>query len=704
MFIKITYKTMTNRSKSSLKSSSPMRGQLSIFAALIFQVLFILFAMSLNIALVVHDKINLQNSVDLAAYYGAMKQAQMLNAIAHINYQIRQSWKLLAWRNKVLGNIGTDFPQPLNEDKEFIPRNFNQPSPLPGTFITCIGHEKWHHPSTAGADSDNTCHSINGQLMGALEIGPSQGSFHGFSTGFDSVSKIFNRQGSLIGGQCKDYGKANWLFAATIFANWMKDQSDRKLMIYHLAQHMARGKDLKNELVKEGSRKTLVKNLSFVNKKSLTPDKLQFFNSLKNSPPEKWLKDHTFFVNLMYAYSKLNGNGDCVKYVRFIDQSPPVPAAPALRTLISFINNLLHQQRVSVDLCKPTGSPHLICPGSAGLNKKRDFLVFYGVKAELDYKGQIFLPFGDIKLKAEAYAKPFGGRIGPYNPPEKEKRADRLLPLSLTEAQSLPHQTNAEGIRRYDLSLSPNYSRYPGDHLGLRSHIVQHHWFDFLKKQANTTKDITHYSHGGQDPLAFKAGQNRQTLRQTLPARQWEVAAIAPDLFDTTYFTILPSYSEDYFGKIKTILESQNQGHIVRGDLGWRADFTPTGPPPHTSLTRHQITDIWDILKNQDPQGQFSKPFYKLKDLSFLLTGWNPPKVKYQSETDYRQIQNSNFGTCHKWDRDIAHENLQKRVAGACVEGGRTGYSVKMISRNYLEGLGTATGTGSLSQPNPTWW
>ena len=61
----------------------------------------------------VHDKINLQNSVDIAAYYGAMKQAEMLNAIAHINYQIRQSWKLLTWRYRVLGSMGlTHIPHP----------------------------------------------------------------------------------------------------------------------------------------------------------------------------------------------------------------------------------------------------------------------------------------------------------------------------------------------------------------------------------------------------------------------------------------------------------------------------------------------------------------------------------------------------------------------------------------------------------------
>ena len=72
-------------------------GQIAIFVALIFQVLFVFFAMSINVALVVHDKINLQNSVDLAAYYMAQRQAEVLNVMAHQNYAIRQSWKFVVF-------------------------------------------------------------------------------------------------------------------------------------------------------------------------------------------------------------------------------------------------------------------------------------------------------------------------------------------------------------------------------------------------------------------------------------------------------------------------------------------------------------------------------------------------------------------------------------------------------------------------------
>ncbi|MFN9066527.1 MAG: pilus assembly protein TadG-related protein, partial [Bdellovibrionales bacterium] len=42
------------------------KGQVAIFIALLFQVLFLFFAMVVNVGLLVHHKINLQNSVDLA--------------------------------------------------------------------------------------------------------------------------------------------------------------------------------------------------------------------------------------------------------------------------------------------------------------------------------------------------------------------------------------------------------------------------------------------------------------------------------------------------------------------------------------------------------------------------------------------------------------------------------------------------------------
>ena len=110
----------------------------------------------------VHDKINLQNSVDIAAYYGAMKQAEMLNAIAHINYQIRQSWKLLAWRYHVLGSMGlTHIPTSVNwrnpvdslDTDHPLPAMNRRPWPAPeGPYFFCVGHKYWGGLIGAGFD------------------------------------------------------------------------------------------------------------------------------------------------------------------------------------------------------------------------------------------------------------------------------------------------------------------------------------------------------------------------------------------------------------------------------------------------------------------------------------------------------------------------------------------------------------------------
>jgi Flp pilus assembly protein TadG len=124
---------------------------MAVFVALLFQVLFVFFAMIINVGLLVHDKINLQNSVDLAAIYAAQKQAEVLNAIAHTNYQIRQSWKLLAWRIYVEGDLGRDnhLVKRLrqNDFPEALDTNLVMPS-------VCVAHSDW---SDTMKNTGNAC-------------------------------------------------------------------------------------------------------------------------------------------------------------------------------------------------------------------------------------------------------------------------------------------------------------------------------------------------------------------------------------------------------------------------------------------------------------------------------------------------------------------------------------------------------------------
>jgi len=237
------------------------RGQMAIFVALIFQILFIFFALAINIGLVVHDKINLQNATDLAAYYAAQKQAEMLNAIDHTNYQIRQSWKLLNWRYYVLGSMGSLDPRhptlpntnnPMSE-KEWITETF-APS-------VCINYG----PNWADSGNDNTCKSQNFEFKNIeVPIIPYPDPLSFLFMGF-----VKNVQGK-IANTCNGYAGLNWLFASWIYVAYFQDQRSRKFLIRALAENLARPADkmvdLNGDSVAVGAQNTFFKNLTTTNK------------------------------------------------------------------------------------------------------------------------------------------------------------------------------------------------------------------------------------------------------------------------------------------------------------------------------------------------------------------------------------------------------------------------------------------------------
>ena len=164
-----------------MKNKKLKRGQIVVFMVLIFQMLFVFISMMVNIGLVVHDKINLQNAVDLSAIYGAQRQAEILNALAHINYQIRQSYKLMAWRYFILGNLGANYSTDYRiTDTGPDSNNINCPGLLRSgrrgpsgsnkaiaeninqcPYAVCMRHPYWDIP-TSGSDSvtDHACRNL----------------------------------------------------------------------------------------------------------------------------------------------------------------------------------------------------------------------------------------------------------------------------------------------------------------------------------------------------------------------------------------------------------------------------------------------------------------------------------------------------------------------------------------------------------------
>ncbi|HLD75102.1 MAG TPA: Tad domain-containing protein [Bdellovibrionota bacterium] len=73
------------------------KGQVAVLVAVIFTFLFLLFGMVINIGMLIHHKINLQNAADMAAYSGAAEQARILSTIGWKNFELRKNLKEFAY-------------------------------------------------------------------------------------------------------------------------------------------------------------------------------------------------------------------------------------------------------------------------------------------------------------------------------------------------------------------------------------------------------------------------------------------------------------------------------------------------------------------------------------------------------------------------------------------------------------------------------
>ena len=666
-------------------------GQLAIFIALIFQLVFILFAMSLNVALVVHDKINLQNSVDLAAYYGAMKQAQTLNAIAHVNYQIRQSWKLLAWRYRVLGNPYAAMKTPPGDQENLPPFNpstgdsdiyivctaaFNTKSGMTkgwGKFRLPISStkDKTYSPPTSGQYEGEFCKKMNLSIEQMNTNIATSSILPGVTTAIRAAALAGNME---IGNKCKIIAYTNWLFALFSFYHFRVDQSKKAKLIYKIAEQIAgdgmeikKTSDIKcgidSGTIKCGAEKTFRENLTYINRRAYdsNPRSFQFFNSLQGQQPDQWLSAESFYVYPPMYVHTYGTRGNCKGEARFINNVPMYPIyiqepsfyfTQIAKSLIFYSNDN--------SLCKELGGNNL-CESSAGLSKKDKFIVYFGAKAELQYENQIFLPFftnHKLKLKAQAFAKPFGGRIGP-------KRVDD---------PTLPKGPSPPVTPEVASAQSPNYGKYPGDTLGLASHYVQKQWVKRIYDAENSHKNIENYIPNDFSSLSFSP------LAEASVPKRWELAAVAPDLFDVTYFTILPSYMETYYGNLQA-WPGFNPPRDFGGGIKQQVEAWPVPFPGSTPLNR---------------------PFYVIKNLSHLLTGWNPPREKYTTADKYPAdiYPKTQFAKCDKWDYQL-DVNKDARMATGCVFGGRTGYSVKMINKKHLQDV---IGGGLTPTPSGAGW
>lgn len=652
---------------------------MAIFIALIFQVLFVFFAMIVNIGLIVHDKINLQNSVDIAAYYGAQRQAEMLNAIAHQNYEVRQAWKLLAWRVRVLGDMGNR-NHPLQ--KRNMGKIFKEASAYGNAQVqslrvptVCINNELWGIKQNLC--SDEKIHIP--ELPDFKIINPffPLNFVAKITTGI--LKKAANQDGSKTGPMNFNIA-LRWARAYRV--QIAKSKETMRAYADLLSKEPTDFTDIYGGSASLGALKTLKNNLTRANAKALADggeQSFRFFNSLGSGDRKKWLNEVPIYPAIYYTdlyqekgwkavIKQINGKGSENRPVKDLK---PNDEEDIFRNEPQNVNDLYHS--------------------IYGAEKNPWMMAYVGVYAETKPR-KPYLPFGEpITLKAKAFAKPFGGRIGPWyyaRWPETsprsvgndDQRIDILAPLPLDEKGALTASASMK-----DLGV-PNYSRFPGDRLGLNSLAALALFKDEITK-AGRSIDPGSYSGTptGGDGLAMATAGVFDGINNVLPMlryqgpwiRELEVAAIAPDLFDATYYSVERDSYHNYSkpsvgGKILKEIP-YDIGSIQIGEVG--------------------VKNIADQISIATKYESPLMNFWMIKNPNHLLTGWAP------SGAFQYNFPKEVFGEC------ISESTDNTPVPGKCARGGRVGYSVKIISEDYLNSselpLGGEGLKGRIKNPPP---
>ncbi len=681
-------------------------GQISIFIALIFQVLFVFFAMVINVGLLVHHKINLQNSVDLGAYYAASRQAEVLNAIAHQNYQIRQAWKLLSWRYRVLGSVGfADHPSDpygSGDDSDTLwtkSHFFDQPTGVPP--LVCVTHTPmWNRGARVGRQ--NPCRKFfqSGAFRIVLPAAPRSI----FRTIGDTHNLTLNLN-ARVTEQCQQMGIDNWMMAARIFHDYKNDQANRKSIIYALADDLGRRRedftDLDGNSVAEGVRKTISKNLTDPSRDDFNQSsRLQVLNGFAvagGCEGRNWLSEIRVEPTLAYVDSECTNSGVLGANIRYFDKH-----VHELPTEIGFLSSLdqallldLHSQ-VSTEPRTP-GSPNYLLHSSLGVEKNPWCMAYVGVKAQVTPKIP-FSPLGDITLEARAFAKPFGGRIGPWYMSMWPSGSDQSNGEEIDKL--LPPRVVGNGGSSVDPRRWPNYSRFPGDTLGVSSRAV-------LSQYGSQIKGIKiRYQMLG--PLIVDVNDVSSSAGDVLSSSEWgtltdddkieanklrnfEIAAISPDIFDITYYSIDANYSGNYLIRFgDNIHSSSGENQTPRGDIGSRL--------PNLFVNVSQQINVLNGLFNSSSLDK-DKLYHKITSKDNLLTSWTQLTPK-----DY-SLKSELFGKCLSPSPSSPFPTGQPPNPGDCISGGRTGYSVKLVAKEYLESkdlpLGGGPNKGPIKNPPP---
>lgn len=499
------------------------KGQVAIFVALIFQVIFILFALLINVGLLVHHKINLQQSTDLAAYYGAMKQAEILNAASHVNFQIRQTWKLLAWRYRVLGTFGvirssdstqSQIPFPLAVDhlnnlSRYAQENDTSNCPVSPTGVSggnirdipfmCYGHtgfSDWQMGQTPSNYQETFCRADCSHLYGAAtilkDINGIGGAASSHTTGdVNSVNQILAQANANLEQACRKIGPASVMLFAKFYQGYLNESQNRmkflKMLMAMLSMTEDQQLDLDGARIKDGVYNTFLNNLTEANysssKDSTNKQTFEVMNSVSPTYGAACSYSPTAATPSEYGDAKLFAevNFQFLQYFALLCNRKTNQNEFRISSIYNSSGSDINQElkdQIGNDQTADT-IRSIITQNrwnhTLGIEKNPWCPVYYGVKATSEPVIP-FLPIGKIKLHAISLAKPFGGSLGPryynewpnildHSTGSGNVKTDNVLPYR--NIQNSPISSAGENVLTIGKNFLINYSNYVGDNKGL---------------------------------------------------------------------------------------------------------------------------------------------------------------------------------------------------------------------------------------------
>ncbi|WP_295901423.1 Tad domain-containing protein [uncultured Bdellovibrio sp.] len=749
---------MLNKRSTFTQNLNNRKGQVALFIALIFQILFLFFAMVINVGLLVHHKINLQNSVDLAAYYGAMKQAEGMNVVAHTNYQIRQSWKLLTWRYRMLGSAGDFEEHPFDKvtrglkgsDEDGINMSAEDFYNAPAFCITYI-------PFKPMPPEENTCKSLKN--LSGIKIFTPPPVFIDLPNVSRSVRTLSEQMRSKAFERCRDFGSFNYKILGSFVVGYNIDQASRMEFINYLARAMSPDDpkadfyDIDGQSVREGIKKTLFNNLTSANLDSMKKNEtFEVYNSLGNpncnksgvqsGAPPKWLVPIKIAPGFVYVDTVCEGASNTIRPKKMMLQKDNKPTHYKNTIFASEIDEIAEFIRVAAP---PLESPYNF---SVGVEKNPYCMAYVGVSATTQ-PNIPFSPFGAVTLKARAFYKPFGGRIGPWvgrtwrSKQVPSKGSDQLARSSQLDPNIPPRVIDVGNIGDpADPSRAANYSRFIGDQWGLKSRRALFQYGQAVYKldplwqgsnnynppipdpngvyYGDSAPNFEHWRHlpfnfyrkdDTQDIMAWDSGKNTPSGMRDL-----EMSAVLPDAFDFAYYSIQPNFYQTYYKRIKDgFLKGPGAGYYTQGPpalgsrefLGDLGTHKGGGKVGGVNYDEFSVKDQYTVVKNSGHLRNFvdieSKLTYISKQWEHALTGWAP-----QSLMDY-SLDTNKFGKCKTYPKGANSGNpnadVEVPTSGNCAMGGSVGYSVKLISSDYLRSeirnIGGDGVNGTLLNPPP---